>query len=131
MKIYITTSGDYSDYHIVGVFTDKEVADDIAGRIYDGRVETWEVNKRHPIPPNYNIWSISMLANLTCIKAEQLKDKHYQESAISRLAGKHIEGPYIPDQYYILTVAARNETHAVKIAAERLSQHLYEKQEDV
>ena len=44
MKIYVVTEGDYSDYHIVGVFTNKEQAR-LNSMAYVGReVEEYEAN---------------------------------------------------------------------------------------
>ena len=47
--IYIVTTGDYSDYRIEGVFSDKEDAQRLADTItenyyYDGEVEEWELD---------------------------------------------------------------------------------------
>lgn len=46
-KVYIVTAGEYSDYHIVAVFSDPKQAEfcrTTAG--YDAEVEEWDINPR-------------------------------------------------------------------------------------
>ncbi len=50
MKIYVITSGEYSDYHIDAVFTDKALAEEYADRNPERRIETYEANKEVPEP---------------------------------------------------------------------------------
>lgn len=44
MKVYIVTDGDYSDYHIEAVFTDKRQAE-LYSAFHCGNVEEWETDK--------------------------------------------------------------------------------------
>ena len=45
MKVaYVVTAGEYSDYHIVGVFSTPQIADREAARHQYGRVENYAVN---------------------------------------------------------------------------------------
>jgi hypothetical protein len=45
MKIYIVTSGSYSDYSIVGVFTDRDMAEKMAAATRDSNgVEEWDTD---------------------------------------------------------------------------------------
>jgi hypothetical protein len=39
MEIYIVTQGEYSDYHIVGVFTDKEKAEELCD--FGNEIDSW------------------------------------------------------------------------------------------
>jgi hypothetical protein len=46
MNVYAATEGDYSEYHIVGVFSDKEKAGECIEILGDGRVEVFEVDEK-------------------------------------------------------------------------------------
>ena len=50
MKVYVITSGEYSDYGIDAVFTDKSLAEEYADRNPSRRIETYEANKEVPEP---------------------------------------------------------------------------------
>ena len=60
MKVYVVTSGSYSDYRIEEIFEKKEDAEALANILNDGNeVDEWEVNKRRVAP----LWSIWMKRN--------------------------------------------------------------------
>ncbi len=60
MKVYVVTSGSYSDYGIEEIFEKEEDAEALATVLFDGNgVEEWEVNKRRVVP----LWSIWMKRN--------------------------------------------------------------------
>ena len=60
MKVYVVTSGSYSDYRIEEIFERKENAEALATVLSDGNeVEEWEINKRKVVP----LWSIWMKRN--------------------------------------------------------------------
>ncbi|MBR2248771.1 MAG: hypothetical protein IJ880_17455 [Bacilli bacterium] len=45
MTVYVVTDGEYSDYHIVGIFSDREKAEIcVAIKTEDGGVEEWDVD---------------------------------------------------------------------------------------
>ena len=50
MKVYVITSGEYSDYGIDAVFTDKSLAEEYVDRNPSRRIETYEANKEVPEP---------------------------------------------------------------------------------
>lgn len=70
MKIYIVTSGEYSDYHIVGVFLMENEAEEFAHKA-NGEVETYVVdelagaikrkNYRYSLPEGKG-WSFDVFA---------------------------------------------------------------------
>lgn len=52
MKVYVVTEGDYSDYHIEAIFTEKEQAEKYIALhtsrcYYDWNIEEWEVDATH------------------------------------------------------------------------------------
>lgn len=60
MKVYVVTSGSYSDYRIEEIFEKKEDAEALVSVLSDGNgVDEWEVNKRRVVP----LWSLWMKAN--------------------------------------------------------------------
>jgi len=62
---YVVTEGDYSDYHIVGVFTDEKKAELFAGAFYERRVEEYPLNPEAPsyIQNGYKIFYVNMFEN--------------------------------------------------------------------
>ena len=60
MKVYVVTSGSYSDYRIEGIFKKKEDAETLASVLSDGNeVDEWEVNTRRVVP----LWALWMKKN--------------------------------------------------------------------
>jgi len=60
MKVYVVTSGSYSDYRIEEIFENEEDANALANVLSDGNgVDEWEVNKQKVVP----LWSIWMKRN--------------------------------------------------------------------
>ena len=60
MKVYVVTSGSYSDYRIEEIFENEEDANALANVLSDGNgVDEWEVNKQRVVP----LWSIWMEKN--------------------------------------------------------------------
>lgn len=55
MKIYIVTSGSYSDYGIDAVFTDKEKAEHYAEWKYDARVEIYDTDEVDDVEEVYYV----------------------------------------------------------------------------
>lgn len=62
MKVYIITSGEYSDYHIDAVFTDKALAEEYADRDPERRIETYEANKEVPEPAEVRWYCVNINA---------------------------------------------------------------------
>ena len=58
MKVYIVTSGCYSDYHIEAVFTDKEKAKRYANFNSDRGIETYETDKAFNSPERIMVWYV-------------------------------------------------------------------------
>src|SRR5258706_5984943 len=44
-KIYLVTSGNYSDFHVDGVFSTRELAQQLHGRLSDATIEEWTLDK--------------------------------------------------------------------------------------
>lgn len=130
MKIYIVTSGEYSDYHIEAVFTDEEQAQLYCATHYDCDIEEWEADEIKITPVDiyviYEFW---------------FDDKFNGKLATSRLSIKREkevqifknQNPYFGSNPYKVTVPVKRgtpEEKAVKIARDYLFQYLMEQIEN-
>lgn len=114
--LYVVTEGCYSAYHIVGVFDDRQVAEDLATRLGDDTdVEEFPLN---PGLERYHagrsVWRVEMGRDGTVLRiedhgwlsqntAESLFDRWYDRPALTLV--KH--------------VWATDKAHAIKIVNER------------
>jgi hypothetical protein len=114
-KIYIVTSGEYSDYHIDAVFSTKELAEDyIQQNGIDYEIE--EYNLDEEIDRNTKLWRVKF-----DIKDGKLKDANvmdYEEDDF-RDTCKVLD--YFRSQHISFFVDADTMNKAVKIASERLA----------
>jgi hypothetical protein len=113
MEVYVVTQGSYSSYHVVAIFTDKGIAEQLADRLEDGNtVETYETDE----------YSEYVRQGLMLYDVEMLKDgatKHvfkttYMDGQTSLCVWN--------DRTLYATVWAKDEQHAVKIANEKRAQ---------
>ena len=64
-SVYLVTVGSYSDYHVVGVYTDKHLADRLAQSL-DVEVEVYPVNpKAHELNQGLTPWQRHRYATST------------------------------------------------------------------
>lgn len=142
MKVYVVTDGDYSDYHIVAVYTDSALAEKYVS-IYSGRIEKYDTDPDIPYPPDgHGVWSVVMLkdgATIHCFSymdtptylercndAPQLVWNSYISGDISLYPQEQLEsrkrGYIYKDAIMYVYVLARDAEHAVKIANEKRAQ---------
>ena len=118
MKVFIVTSGCYSDYAIDAVFTNEKTAEVYADKI-DGEVEMWETSPSNLIDKitHNKIFVVRMnKEGNTDLVMEEDFDSHEIENAIE----KKTEIFKAVDGYCMITyMFAKDEKHAVKIANER------------
>jgi len=107
MKVYVVTSGSYSDYRIEEIFKKREDAEALNSVLSDGNgVDEWEVNQRRIVP----LWSIWM-------KVDGDLDDDYGEPSAG-IDGK--EGIYTyEDGSGQFAVLADTKERAIKVANER------------
>lgn len=112
MKIYIVTKGEYSDYRIRGVFTDREKADkfldSITTKYGDNTIEEWDANIPDS-PKSYKYFFVKMS------KSGDVKYvcTSYYFSSKEEISFRFSEELMFSYQF------AKDEKHAVKIANER------------
>ena len=117
MKVYVVTSGSYSDYRIEEIFAKKDDAEALAAVLSDGNeVDEWEVNKRRVVP----LWSLWMKRNGD-------SDDDYC-SPYANTGDKEVIYCYDDDSVHF-DVLADSLERAIKVANERraiiLSQNLW------
>ena len=124
-KIYVVTQGNYSDYHIVAVTLDKEIAEKIAAKFSNdwGECDVEEYGDAElMLKP---AWTIRFdKAGNVCDTDECDSDYSYHR------IGEVYENKsiYYGGNYHIsATVAADDLESAIKIAAEKRAKYLAEK----
>jgi len=126
MKIYILTSGSYSDYRIEGVFTDKSIAESMTKNFYDAEVEEFDSD---PINLNtleafkeWNFFFVSFDDNgeifQSYLNYPGFNDYHRNFRFCTHGAVKNGNKITVHD----LSVWAKDQEHAIKIAAEKFAQ---------
>jgi hypothetical protein len=109
-KIYIVTSGSYSDYHIAGVFSDMSVAKEFADKYspYESDVEMYDLD----VPKSS--WTVKTVT----------MDRHGNVINIyDRICElKDIDNVFIPridrDGYIVINVRTDDDKTAIKVANE-------------
>ena len=121
MKVYIATSGRYSDRRIMGVYSNEELATK-AQDLYDAdnTIEEFELDIYPDSPPGLFPWSVGMDAdgnmpelyggNPEREKAEDFKEMYLPYSR------------YGKEKILMFYVWARDSDHAIKISGEKRAQ---------
>jgi len=122
-KVYIVTQGCYSDYHIVAVFSNKEIAEKYAKKINSewdpADVEEWGVDAWvEEIQKGYDAWEVRMKENGEAIvdKIDYAKYEWRKEPFVT-------ETDYDGEKFYIVYCLAKSKEHAIKIASERITMY--------
>lgn len=117
MKIYVVTSGVYSDYRICGMFTKKENAELLASKVYDDNdIEEWETD----IPMD--------IKNKQYYFVRMKRDGETLEVHKDNFSGTKttINYGFDNNSNMYLNCFAKDEIHAVKIANEKRTQLIAE-----
>tara|TARA_R110000868_G_scaffold199857_1_gene446954 strand:+ start:161 stop:529 length:369 start_codon:yes stop_codon:yes gene_type:complete len=111
--IYVLTEGDYSDYHIVGVYSTKELAEK-AQFVYEySSIEEYSLDNLPDYPPGMKAW---------CVHFDDGKLKcSYQANPIDCKIPN--EFGYDDNETYIVYCWAVDKEHAEKIALDKYYQH--------
>ena len=119
-KVYVVTDGDYSDYHIEAIFTNRKDAVIYQRIMQSQKIETWEIDKfdfaKHK---DENCWRVKFAENGKVVCATQsdgvFRDG-LRESTIEVYGTYHKK--YYKDSDAGCWVWAKDEQSAVKIASE-------------
>lgn len=124
--LYLVTTGDYSDYEVRGVFSTPEKAEH-AKRLWDGNdIETIVLDAlpEHPEGMYPFYVSISPLkAEAFKTNCESIEGRVYFYPSLEVACHGY---PAITKRDSVVTVWARDEAHAIKIASEKRVQAIQE-----
>lgn len=113
-KVYILTDGDYSDYHVVGVFSTRELAEDYVNsseRYEMDRIDEWEMDELQPDKDRKLFLISSDFNNIDC----RIVEKDYYETVkVADIVCYRGKGTIR------LCVSAVTREQAIKVAAERI-----------
>lgn len=120
MKVYIITKGDYSDYHICAVTTDKKKAEilckaynDLDGW-YKAEIETYDTDEfLTEIENGLKLYDCRMERNKPMVIYEV--DLDYTNSSDFNVRYKHYT--------YYVCVWAKDKEHALKIASDKIAEY--------
>jgi hypothetical protein len=120
-KIYVITAGSYSDYHIVTVFSKKELADKFSN-LTDCKVEEYEIDKMEPqIKKGLVPWEVGIqIDGETIYNYRITKNLEYfkPDVVFHKLSFYSEKGGLIVSCY------ASTAEHAVKIASEKRAEYI-------
>jgi Fe2+ or Zn2+ uptake regulation protein len=117
-NIYVLTEGSYSDYHIVGVYSTKELAEEAQSLYKDSQIEEYDLDNIPEHPPGMSAWFVK-------ISDGKLDDIHAsQVSPFDQTVPRENEYKY-PNGRTTYTVYcwAVDKEHAEKIALDKYYQH--------
>ena len=116
-KVYLVSEGSYSNYHIIGVFSTRELADKLAAHDKDREVEEWELDAdAERVRVGLALYSAHMNEDGNDSNAsagEWEDDEKYYITAVRKDANGE------PEPTLYCTVYATDKQHAIKIANEK------------
>lgn len=120
--VYLVTDGDYSDYHVLGVYSAKDKAEH-AAKLYavgDNRIEEYELDEMPDAPPGMFRWQVDMDRGGNTIYTRHITViVGYNDSDWRPGPGTGRRENRKDSEYISFFVWARDESHAVKVANER------------
>lgn len=130
MKVYVITAGEYSDYQIYGVAVDKTIAQQIADRVNKfwqdegeiANIEEYDTDSWTEIVATGDMYDV-----YKCMKNGGRLDVYKTKNAIdSRYKNRNkVKKVYRNHRDIMVTVVARDEEHAKKIAADLFAEYEY------
>jgi hypothetical protein len=117
-SIYVLTEGSYSDYHIVGVYSTKELAQESQSLYKDSQIEEYDLDNIPEHPPGMKAWFVR-------IDDGKLDDTYtHQVSPFYETIPREFEyeHPSGETSYFVYCWAV-DKDHAEKIALDKYYQH--------
>jgi hypothetical protein len=125
--IYVVTEGDYSDFHIVGVFDDKARAETLVSLIEDSSVEEWPLNPPFEFDARAHagmtLWRVACYLE-TWVRPSFVEWNASQVNPLENTAGAWTPDPPDQSEYGHIFVWARDKKHALKIAQDKRAEFL-------
>jgi hypothetical protein len=128
--VYVLTDGDYSDYHIVALYSTKELAEEAQKHCPCSRIEEYDLDALEipEHPPGHYAWVVPINAKTNTINCSgQLNTLQSQFEP-----GEHYySNDNVPDGILLVKCWARDKEHAEKIALDKFYQWKWEKENEV
>jgi len=128
--VYVLTDGDYSDYHIVALYSTKELAEEAQKHCPGSQIEEYDLDVKEipEHPPGHFAWSVNINAKTNTI------NHSVQQNSLER--------QFEPEEHYWefsdnatatfqVRCWARDKEHAEKIALDKFYQWKWEKENEV
>jgi hypothetical protein len=126
MIVYVITEGHYSDYHIIGVMTDKKLAKEFcerhSGKYRDFRAEAFNTDDIMDFTNDMHFWQVKIRKGnfLEITMADDDVDWYFEDrNRVQRMFGD--KGVYV-------YVVAKDAEHAKKIGIDLIMQSRYRKE---
>ena len=121
--IYVLTEGDYSDYHIVALYSTLELAEEAQKLCPYSNIEKYELDsvKIPDHPAGYTGWSVSINVDTNTIHHSYKQDAlggHFKPEENYSDNGKFLNLPSL----FVVNCWARDKEHAEKIALDKYYQ---------
>jgi len=121
--IYVVTDGEYSDYHIVGVYSTRELAERCQSATLADNIEEYELDA-----VGYSLYDAGYRRYHVTFEGEQT---YVEQSKMDELAGQCIILFKGTPPRIRVTLYAKDEKYAVKIAADYRAQYIASGQYDL
>jgi hypothetical protein len=116
--IYVLTEGSYSDYHIVGVYSTKELAQEAESLYSDSMIEEYSLDYIPEHPPGMSAWFVRISnGKLDDLYTNQVNP--FNVTVPSEDEYKYYNG----ETGYFVYCWAVDKEHAEKIALDKYYQH--------
>lgn len=126
--IYVLTEGEYSDYHIVALFSTREKAEEAQVLLPDSYVEGYELDALEipEHPPGYTAWNVAINADKNEINWSQQVDPFGPHFKVGE---RFFDNNPYRDSSLSITCWARDKEHAEKIALDKFYQWKWEREQ--
>jgi len=121
--IYVLTEGEYSDYHIVALYSTKELAEEAQKFCPESNIEEYGLDslKIPEHPPGYTGWYVSINADTNDIHHSYQQDILQGHFKPQENYSDNSKWPTLPS-LFVVHCWARDKEHAEKIALDKYYQ---------
>ncbi len=124
-EVHIVTSGSYSDYHIVAVYSDLETATMVSDRMYASRVESYTLDELDPEQYRLPFWRVQQdVSGRIQARTHHAYGRVKNINTVKYLPLRIMAHSGLSsDIEMCAVVSASTEDDAIKIAADLFAQH--------
>jgi hypothetical protein len=126
-KVYIVNHGDYSDNHIVGVFSSEEKAEAFRAKYEYDYLDEYKLDCMEKFIPGDPVYSVHMSLDGSSSEAYLKEPDDSIKTEFFDLINSEMYDWYKRDnKRFKCTVHAKSKEHAIKIANEKRAQYILE-----